>query len=238
MVWEEVVRVRSFKKFSVYTKMVLISTAALLIVGAGVFLLLEWNNPQTLGNMSWGQKILNSIFQSITLRTAGFASVDQAGLTDAGKVISILLMLVGGSSGSTAGGAKTVTIVVLLLFIGTRLRGKKTVTVYKRSILPEKVMDAMMIVSVMLVLSVAGALLICTTSPVGFLDGMYEATSALATVGLTAGVTTIVSLPAHLMLILFMYFGRVGILTISLGFLMGDRAQERFHYAHTNLLIG
>lgn len=238
LVWEEVLRVKKFKKFSVYTKIVLISTGILLASGATVILLLEWKNPETLGNMPWWQKVLNSLFQSITLRTAGFASFDQAGLTDAGKVVSTMLMLVGGSSGSTAGGAKTVTFVVLLLFVGTRLRGRTTVTVYKHSILPEKVMDAMMIVSVMLGLSLFGALVICTTSPVSFLDGLYEAVSALATVGLTAGATPILSLPAQVLLILFMYFGRVGILTISLGFLMGDRAEERFRYAHTNLLIG
>lgn len=238
LVWEEVVRVKRFKNFSVYTKLVLIASAALLILGAVLTLLLEWNNPDTLGNMPWGQKILNSFFQSVTLRTAGFASFDQAGLTEGGKAVSILFMLVGGSSGSTAGGAKTVTIMVLLLFIGTRLRGRTTVTVFKRSVLPEKVMDAMMIVSVMVGLSLFGAIVICTTSPVSFVDGLYESVSALATVGVTAGATTSLSIPAQLLMILFMYFGRVGILTISLGFLMGDRAEERFRYANTNLLIG
>ena len=238
LVWEEVVRVKRFKKFSVYTKLVLISTAVLLACGTVVFLLLEWNNPQTLGQMPWWQKVLNSFFQSVTLRTAGFASVDQAGLSEPGKLVSILLMLVGGSSGSTAGGAKTVTVVMLLLFVGTRLRGRTTITVYKRSILPEKAMDAMMIVLVMLGLSISGALVICTTSNVTFIDSLFESVSALTTVGLTAGVTDVLSIPAQLLVILFMYFGRVGILTISLGFLMSDRAEERFRYANTNLLIG
>ena len=238
LVWEEVVRVRKFKKFSIYTKLVLIATGALLLLGAGLTLLLEWNNPETLGTMPWGQKILNSFFQSVTLRTAGFASFDQAGLTEGGKAVSILFMLVGGSSGSTAGGAKTVTIMVLLLFIGTRLRGRTTVTVFKRSVLPEKVMDAMMIVSVMVGLSLFGAIVICTTSPVSFVDGLFESVSAIATVGVTAGVTTNLSIPAQLLMMVFMYFGRVGILTISLGFLLGDRAEERFRYANTNLLIG
>ena len=238
LVWEEIVRVRKFKKFSVYTKLVLIATGILLLLGAGLTLLLEWNNPETLGQMPWGQKILNSFFQSVTLRTAGFASFDQAGLTEGGKAVSILFMLVGGSSGSTAGGAKTVTIMVLLLFIGTRLRGRTTVTVFKRSVLPEKVMDAMMIVSVMVGLSLFGAIVICTTSPVSFLDGLFESVSAIATVGVTAGATTSLSIPAQLLMIVFMYFGRVGILTISLGFLLGDRAEERFRYANTNLLIG
>lgn len=239
LVWEEAARVCKFKKFSVYTKLVLITTAVLLVGGALLILALEWSNPATLGEMPVGQKILNSFFQSVTLRTAGFASFDQGGLRDSSKVVSILLMLIGGSSGSTAGGMKTVTFVVLLLFIGTRLRGRTTVTVYKHSILPEKVMDAMMIATVMVSLSIVGSLVICTTTPdVSFLDGWFESVSALATVGITAGVTTKLHIVAQLMIILFMYFGRVGILTISLGFLMGDRAEERFRYAHTNLLIG
>lgn len=238
LVWEEIVRVKRFKRFSVYTKLVLTSTAVLLLGGALLILLLEWNNPATIGEMPVWQKVLNSFFQSVTLRTAGFASFDQTYLTEGGKAVSIVLMLIGGSSGSTAGGAKTVTFVVLLLFIGTRLRGRTTVTAYKRSILPEKVMDAMMIVAVMVGLSLLGAVVICTTSAVTFTDGLYEAVSALATVGLTAGVTNKLHTVAQLMIVLFMYFGRVGILTISLGFLMGDRAEERFQYAHTNLLIG
>lgn len=238
LVWEEILRVRKFKNFSVYTKLVLLTTGILIIGGAALTLLLEWGNPETIGQMPVWQKILNSFFQSVTLRTAGFASFDQMELTEAGKAVSIVLMLIGGSSGSTAGGAKTVTFIVLLLFIGTRLRGRSRVTVFKRSILPEKVMDAMMIVSVMVTMAMAGAMVICATSPVSFTDGLYEAVSALATVGLTAGVTSSLSIPAQLMIILFMYFGRVGILTISLGFLLGDRAEERFQYAHTNLLIG
>ena len=237
-VWEEIARVHRFKKFSVYTKLVLITTAVLLVGGALLILTLEWSNPATLGQMPVWQKVLNSFFQSTTLRTAGFASFDQAGLTEGGKAVSMLLMLIGGSSGSTAGGMKTVTFLVIMLFVATRLRGRSQVTVFKRSILPEKVMDAMMIAFVMIGLSLFGAVVICTTSPISFTDGLYESVSAIATVGVTAGATTSLSIPAQLLMILFMYFGRVGILTISLGFLMSDRAEERFRYAHTNLLIG
>lgn len=237
-VWEEIARVRSFKRFSVYTKLVLITTFVLIVAGAALFMATEWNNPQTLGAMTPGQKVLNAFFQSVTLRTAGFASVDQAMLTDAGKALSIVIMLIGGSSGSTAGGLKTVTFVVLLLFIWTRIRGKNTVSVFKRTILDDKVLDAMTIASVMVGLALFGAVFICITSPVSFTDGLFEAVSALATVGLTAGVTGSLSIPAQFLIILFMYFGRVGVLTISLGFLMGDKAEDRFRYAHTNLLIG
>ncbi len=237
-VWEEVVRIRRFKNFSVYTKLVLLTTGVLILFGAVAYMALEWNNPQTLGDMPVWQKILNSFFQSVTLRTAGFASVSQAGLTEGGKALGILLMFVGGSSGSTAGGIKTVTFVVLFLFVAARARGKSTVNVFKKRILPEKVMDAMTIVSVMVGLSLAGAIFLCTTSGTTFMDSWFESVSALATVGLSTGITASLSIPAQFLIILFMYFGRVGVLTISLGFMMGNKTEDRFQYAHTNLLIG
>ena len=237
-VWEEVVRLHSFKKFSVYTKLVLLATAVLILSGTLLTLVFEWNNPATLGPMSVGEKLLNGFFQSVTLRTAGFASVDQALLTDGGKAVSMVLMFIGGSSGSTAGGLKTVTFVVLLLFILARIRGKSHVTVFRRTVPTEKVTDAMTLTSVMFLLALFGGIFICATSPVDLTNGMFESVSALATVGLTAGVTPLLSLPAKLLIIVFMYFGRVGVLTLSLGFLSGDKAQERFRYATTNLLIG
>ena len=237
-VWEEVATVRKFKKFSVYTKLVLITTAVLLLGGALLFGVLEWNNPDTLGNMPVWQKILNAFFQSVTVRTAGFTGVDQALLTDAGKAVSILLMLVGGSSGSTAGGLKTVTVVVLFLFIINRARGRRNVSVFKRSVPNDKIMDAMTIVTIVVGLALAGAIFVSATSRIGFLDSLFETASALATVGLTAGVTPSLSMASQYLIILFMFFGRVGVLTISLGFLMGNKAEDRFRYADTNLLIG
>ena len=238
LVWEELVTTRKFKNFSVYTRLVLIMTASLLFLGMILYCLLEWNNPGTLGSMGVGDKLLNGLFQSITVRTAGFASIDQALLTDASKGVSMLLMLIGGSSGSTAGGVKTVTMVVLMLFLWTRARGRETVSVFKRTIPAKQVLDAMTIVAIVAGLAMFGAVFISATSPVSFVDAAFESVSALATVGITAGVTTALSIPAQLLIIVYMYFGRVGVLTISLGFLMGDRAEERFRYANTNLLIG
>lgn len=237
-VWEEIWEKRKFKKFSVYTKLVLVTTFSLILSGAMLFCLLEWNNPDTLGSMSFGDKLLNGLFQSITLRTAGFAAVDQALLTDGGKGLSLILMIIGGSSGSTAGGIKTVTMVVLLLFVATRARGRNTVCVFKRTIPNEKVLDAVTIASIVLALALFGGVFISATSPVSFTDALFESVSALATVGVTAGVTPNLSVPAQFLIIIYMYFGRVGVLTISLGFLIGDRAEERFRYAQTNLLIG
>ncbi len=238
LVWQEIVTVRKFQDFSVYTKLVLVMSGSLLLLGTVLFCALEWNNYETFGSMSIGDKILNGLFQSVTVRTAGFAAVDQAKLTDASKAVSMVLMFVGGSSGSTAGGAKTVTMVVLLLFLAARARGRDTVSVFKRSIPNSQVLDAMTIVMILVCLAVFGAVFISATSPVSFVDAAFESVSALATVGITAGVTTSLSIPAQILMILYMYFGRVGVLTISLGFLMGNKAEERFRYAQTNLLIG
>ena len=237
-VWEEIATKRRFGDFSVYTRLVLITTGALILGGTVVTCLLEWNNPATLGPMGWGDKLLNGLFQSITLRTAGFAAIDQAALTEGTKGFSLLLMLIGGSSGSTAGGLKTVSMVVLVLFVATRARGRETVSVFKRSIPNDKVMDAMTIAVIMIGLALFGGVFISATSPIGFTDALFESVSALATVGLTAGVTGALSIPAQILIIIYMYFGRVGVLTISLGFLMGNRAEDRFRYAQTNLLIG
>ena len=237
-VWEEIANKRKFSDFSVYTKLVLISTGVLLLGGMVVICLLEWNNPATLGSMSLGDKLLNGLFQSVTLRTAGFAAMDQAALTEGTKGFSLLLMLIGGSSGSTAGGLKTVSMVVLVLFVAARARGRETVNVFHRTIAEDKVMDAMTIAAIMIGFALFGGVFISATSPVGFTDAMFESVSALATVGLTAGATPQLSIPAQLLMIVYMYFGRVGVLTISLGFLMGNKAESRFTYAQTNLLIG
>jgi trk system potassium uptake protein TrkH len=238
LVWEEMAEKKRFRNFSVYTRLVLLTTLALLLAGWVLTCALEWNNPDTLGNMGLRDKLVNGLFQSVTLRTAGFAAIDQALLTDGGKAVSIVLMLIGGSSGSTAGGLKTVTFIVLVLFIASRARGRGTVCVFKRTVPQGQVLDAMTIAFIMVVLAMFGGIFISATCPVSFTDALYESVSALATVGLTAGVTGSLTVPAQLLIILYMYFGRVGVLTISLGFLMGDRAEERFRYAETNLLIG
>lgn len=238
LVWQEMAVVRSFRKFSVYTKLVLLTSGALLLIGTVCYCILEWNNPGTLGPMSFGDKLLNGFFQSVTVRTAGFAAVDQGALTDASKAVSLVLMLIGGSSGSTAGGIKTVTMVVIVMFVAARARGRDTVSVFKRTIPNSQVMDAMTIMLIVVGLAMFGSVFISATSPVSFVDAAFESVSALATVGITAGVTTSLSIPAQILIILYMYFGRVGVLTISLGFLMGDKAEERFRYAQTNLLIG
>ena len=236
-VWEEVVRVRCFKKLSVYTKLVLIITLSLLLFGTVSFAILEWDNPATLGGMSWHHKLLNAAFQSVTVRTAGFIAVDQGALTEASKAVSTVLMLIGGSSGSTAGGMKTVTILVMILFLAARARGRETVTVFKKTIPNSQILDALTIASVMIGLAVFGGVFISATSGFSFTDALYESASAIATVGLSAAGTANMSVLSQYLIIIYMYFGRVGVLTIALGFLQ-DKKAERYRYAETKLMIG
>lgn len=237
-VWQEVVQVHNWKKFSVYTKLVLSTSAVLLVTGTVLFTFLEWNNPATLGNMPVFQKWLNGFFQSVTVRTAGFFSVDQAGLTEGSKAVSILFMLIGGCSGSTAGGIKVVTAVVLVLFLHARIHSRSNVCVFGRTIPDQQVLDAMTIVGIVVGLAFVGGVYISAACGVTFIDGLFETVSAIATVGVTANVTGKLNLVGRILIILYMYFGRVGVLTLSIGFLTGNRAEERYRYAYTNLLIG
>jgi len=150
LVWDEVIRERKPGKWSVYTKLVMITSGALLLLGMLLVALLEWTNPETLGPFSVPGKLLASFFQSVTLRTAGFAALDQGKLTEAGKAVSIFFMLIGGSSGSTAGGLKTVTFIVLLMFLWNRMRGHSTVSVFHRTISNDHVMNAIQIFILMI----------------------------------------------------------------------------------------
>lgn len=237
-VWEEVARVRNWKKLGIYTRLVLLITGILLAAGTVAIAIVEWDNPGTIGNMPWYDKIMNAMFQSVTVRTAGFAAVDQGMLTEAGKAVSVCLMIVGGSSGSTAGGIKTVTVLVMFLFIRARIRGSDTVTVFKRTIPNSQVLDAMTITAIVFSLAVFGGVYISVTSGFSFTDALYESVSAIATVGLSSAGTANLTIGAQYLIIAYMFFGRVGVLTIALGFLMGDRSVERFRYAETKLLIG
>src|SRR5699024_4856106 len=127
-VWEDILRARCWGRLSVYSKMVLLITGLLIVGGAAFFFLEEYHNPATLGDMPVWEKALNALFQSVTLRTAGFDAIGQGGLSESSKAMSTILMLIGGSSGSTAGGIKTATVAVLLLALRANLRGREQVT--------------------------------------------------------------------------------------------------------------
>lgn len=233
----ETMEKRKFRDFSIYTKLVLILTGALLLSGWALFCVLEWNNPATLGTMTTPQKLLAGFFQSATLRTAGFAGIDQGAMTEASRALAIVYMLIGGSSGSTAGGLKTVTAGVMVLYLRARLRGKNRVHIFGRMIPDEQVTDAATLTAAMIGLCFLGGIVL-SASGIPFLNGLFEAASALGTVGLSAGVTASMNTLCKLLIILYMFFGRVGIMTISFAFLSGNQSEERIQYAKTKLMIG
>ena len=237
-VWEEIFSKRSFKALSLYSKMVVWLTGILILFGAVFFFCAEFGNELTFGKMPLWKKALNALFQSVTLRTAGFTAIDQGGLTDVSLALSILLMLVGGSSGSTAGGMKTVTIGVLLLALREGLRGKEQVTFRGRTIPQSKVLSALTLVLVVGVIFLMSSMGIAIVDSVPYLLAAYEAASALGTVGLTAGITSSLSSVSHLMIVVMMYLGRVGVLSFSLAFLTRGRAANKISYPETNVMIG
>ena len=236
LVWDELYRVRSPRRWSVYTRLVLIVSTVLLVGGTLAYLLLEYANPATFGTLSFPQKLLAAAFQSMTTRTAGFAGVAQGDLTQGSQVLTMLLMFIGGSSGSTAGGVKTVTFFILLLFLYTRIRGRKEVEIFNRSLADNQIMDALTIVILITLLGFGGGFFLCVTSQLDFLACLFESYSALATVGLSLGITSQLSVCSKLLIILYMYIGRVGILTLCIS--LRDKNKIQYSYPKVSLLIG
>lgn len=237
-VWDDILKNRRFRKLSVYSRLVLTMTVILFLGGSVLFAVLEWNNPATLGGLDVGEKLLAAVFQSVTTRTAGFYSIPQGDLTGASKAVTDVLMFIGGSSGSTAGGAKTVTVAVLVLSVLASARGRSRITVFRRTVQPRQISDAVAVVGMMFAAVFVSAVYLSAANGLAFADCIYETVSAIATVGLSTGLTPSVNVLSKLILIVLMFFGRVGVMTISLGFLLSDRAGERYQWAETKLLIG
>ncbi len=237
-VWEEIRTKRSFQALSLYSKMVIWISGGLILFGAVFFFFAEFGNEATLGAMPIWKKALNALFQSVTLRTAGFTAIDQGGLTDTSMVLSILLMLVGGSSGSTAGGLKTVTVGVLLLSLRAGLMGREEVTLRGRTIPQRKVLSALTLALVVGTVFMAAAMCLAVIDGQPFLLSAYEAASAIATVGLTTGITAGLSPFSHVVLILLMYLGRVGVLSFSIAFLSQSGGANKIGYPETSVMIG
>ena len=237
-VWDDILKHRRFRELAVHTRLVLVISAVLTLGGAVIFALLEWNNPATLGDMTVGEKVLAALFQSVTTRTAGFYTVPQGALTGASKAVTDVLMFIGGSSGSTAGGVKTVTMGVLLLSVLATARGRSRVTVFHRTIPARQISDAAAVVGMVLMTALVSGVILSASNGLDFMDCFYETVSAIATVGLSTGITAELNILSRLIVIVLMFFGRVGMMTISLGFLLSDQAEERYRYAETKVLIG
>lgn len=238
VVWEDVLAHRGWRNYSLYTKIVLVMTGGLLAGGAVFYFLAEYHNPATLGAMPVWKKALNALFQSVTMRTAGFNTIDQAGLGDSSLVMSILLMLTGGSSGSTAGGLKTATVAVLLLSVRAGMRGTPEVTLRGRTVAHERVMNAITLVLTAAVLFLSASMALSLAEGLPFLPCAYEVGSAMGTVGVTTGLTPGLSTFGRLLIIALMYTGRVGLLSFSIAFLAKGRSAGKVKYPTFDIMIG
>lgn len=234
-----------FRKFSLHTKLVLVITSILLVLGTLLILLMEWGNPDTLGNpqLSFLDKMINAIFQSTTLRTAGFSTFDQAKMTDSAKLIDVLFMFIGASPASTGGGVKTTTVSVLLLLILSVVRGRDTVSIYGKQLPTNTVKRALAIVVISISMIIVCTCLLSISergNGKDMMDLIFEATSAFATVGLSSAGTQTLNPISQAMLIPLMYFGRVGPLTMAfaLASRMENNPKNRMHYPEEKILIG
>ncbi len=239
-VFSDLWRHRRLSRLSVHTRLVLLMTAILLGGGTLAILTLEWSNPDTLGALSPLNRFLNAFFQSVTLRTAGFASFSQAAMRPASKLISMLLMFIGAAPASTGGGVKLTTFAALLLLISDISRGREQTAIFRRT-LPRKIMERAMcifLISWCVVLADALLLSITEVGPV-FEDILYESVSAFATVGLSCGLTGTLSPAGRAIIIMTMFIGRVGPLTLALA-IAGRQsgAKDKLKYPETDIIIG
>lgn len=237
LVWKDLLDHRfSFSKLRLHSKIVLITTGVLILGGAACLFWLESGNP-SFEAMGGSEKVLTSLFQSVTSRTAGFNSVNLSTMTQASQFVMIILMLIGGSTGSTAGGIKTTTAAVQLLSIRTIFRGRKSVEAYHRSIEDAVVRTASCITCLYLLLSVGVGLVISHLEAIPFLTSLYESVSAIATVGLTLGITAQLGFVSKILLALLMIFGRAGSLTILLAF-TSDKKKIAARYPVEKVTVG
>lgn len=208
---------QSVRRMSLHSKLVLCVTAALIFGGGLMFFILEYNNPATMGNLSLGGKIWASIFQSVILRTAGFASINQGGLRTGSLLLGCVLMFVGGSPGGTAGGVKTVTVTLLACAVLAIVNGQEDVELGHRRVRMENVMKGICVILLQVFFLVISTFaMCCIESDIPFIQIMYETFSALGTVGLTMGITEGLSMAGKLVLIASMYFGRLGPITMAM----------------------
>ncbi len=237
LVWWDVIRVfrekkrgeiKNYKRFGrlqLHSKLAITTTAFLIVGGALLYLIFEWNNPETLGGLPGGSRIMAALFQSVTTRTAGFYTMHQNELTNASVLLTLLLMFIGGSPMGTAGGVKTTTVAMLILTVASVMKGRKATEMFGRRIAPESLRTALSVVVIALGTVFISSLLLFVTDGQGFADTLYETVSAVATVGLSRGITTGLTNMGKLVIIVAMYIGRIGPVTI--GFLFFGRKKGR-----------
>ena len=223
----EVPRKWWFTRLALHSKIAIVTTAVLLVSGTVAVLGMEYNNPDTIGNMSIGEKVMASMFQSVTTRTAGFATISQGGLYTESKLICCILMFIGGSPGGTAGGVKTTTVAMLVIACITFVRGGRDTECFGRRIDNANIRTGFFVVLVAFAAFLAGVTAITVIEPedVPFIGILYEASSAIGTVGLTADLTPHLSRASQAVIMAMMYLGRLGPITLAL--LFGGKVHPR-----------
>lgn len=211
------------ESLKLHSKIVLTMTSFLLIVGAVLYFIFEYNNPETIGNFTLGQKILASCFQSVTTRTAGFVTISQKGLTTPSVVITLFLMFTGGSPIGTAGGVKTTTIAIIVLTVLATVRGQEDITCFKRRISEKTARKALAVALITFLVSIAATIAMMIFENGEAVDQIFEVYSALGTVGISRDYTSVVGLAGKIILCICMYLGRIGPITMVLVFTMRDK---------------
>lgn len=215
-VWKDLVEsCFSFRRLKLHTKLAVTITLFLIISGSAALFLFEYHTD-AFKNVPLGQQILQSFFQSVTARTAGFNTIDLQAMTQSGQFVIICLMLIGGSPGSTAGGIKTTTFAVLMLSIFSTMKRKKTLEIFGRRLDDAALRTATCVFMLYLTLTLISTAVIASIEPMPLLAALFETSSAIATVGLSFGFTPELSVISHIILAFLMIFGRVGSITMIL----------------------
>ncbi|MEG0830850.1 MAG: TrkH family potassium uptake protein [Acidaminococcaceae bacterium] len=236
-VMEDILRVRKFSLLRVHTKLVLIASMSLILVGAVLLWLLEHNNPATMGSLSLGDQIMASLFQSVSPRTAGFNTLALEQMTDASLFLCVVLMFVGASPASTGGGIKTTSFALALMTAWALIRGKADLALFGRKVKQDAISKSFIITTIAVMWVVSATFCLSVLEGDRFLYMLFEVVSAFATVGLTAGVTQSLCPASKVILILTMFAGRVGVLTFVMA-LMHKRKPKAMRYPEENIMIG
>jgi trk system potassium uptake protein TrkH len=230
-------RMRRFGRLSLDSKIVLVTTLGLLVVGTVVFLLTEYGNADTLGPLSFPYKLLNAFFHSVTPRTAGFASINIGSMATYSQFFTILLMFVGGAAGSTAGGIKVNTFGMLVATIWSTIRGKEHAGAFGREFANQQIHRALALVMLALTLIFIVVFVLTVTEEFGFLNLLFETVSAFGTVGLSTGITPDLSVAGRLIITAVMFIGRLGPLILVLSLTQRQRPSE-YRYPQDEVRIG
>ncbi len=234
----DMVRNRRFRLFNLTTKLVLTLTAVAILLGMAIFLVFEYRNPDTLGSMPISQKITVSLFESISGRTAGFSTLDYSETEQETNFMMTALMFIGGASASVAGGLKVNTLAVILVAVLSTIRGRDTTSAFGREIPARQVRSALVIGAIATaIVFVVVVILNISDGALDFLDIFFEGVSAFGTVGLSAGITSVLSQWGQFVLIVAMFMGRVGPFTI--GIAMAQQTEvDRYRFVEERVTIG